>query len=172
MLDDEQVRELANCLEQAVPSPPDSKDDFERETRKPLAGEAKVYISLITEDKYGESLGPNPGIKIVANRNGYLRLALQFLRAATDPSVSPTSSNLPMRWHDLLAKDSIRVSSLQRKEEGIEYPDTPEPPKTWSERAKGVITTIICVTSLLFFIVSAMAGCNTVLNWFSAPKLP
>jgi hypothetical protein len=172
MLDDEQVREIANRLEQAVPSPPGSKDDFEREIHKPLAGEAKVYISLITEDEYGESLGPNPSIKIVANRNGYLRLALQFLRAAVDPSVPPTSSQLPMTWHDLLAKDSIHISSVLRKEEGIEYPDTQEPPKTWSERAKGVLTTIIVITLLLFFVASAMAGCNTVLNWFSAPKLP
>jgi len=100
-------------------------------------------------------------------------LAIHFLHAAIEPTKSPTSSQITLKWDDLLAKDSLYIGSMQRKEEGIEYPDTvPPDPETWVGRIKSFVALSVFLIGALFFVVSAMAGCNTVLRWFTSPTLP
>ena len=91
--------------------------------------------------------------EIVGNRNGYIRGALEFLRAAT-VELEPGYSGTPIDFNYLVPSErGILVKRLSRREDPL-IALTPKKKPTWRDRAR----MIGCISIFLFLVVCTFIG--------------
>jgi hypothetical protein len=101
----------------------------------------------------------------VANRRGYLRLGIEFLRAAYAPERDATSRQLAVDLGYVLDPDSeVDIDWLERKEDLQAGVSTSSRAYTWQRR----VVPLVVVTFLGLFLISAVVGFVTLLRWLTA----
>jgi hypothetical protein len=135
-LDEQKVREAIAMLDREVP----------REG-------ARVKLS-----QYGG--GPDEG-QIVANRNGYLRLGIEFLKGGfpyADEDAESTGASVDLEY--LVTSDStIKFDWFERRE--------PSEPGSMSANAVGIVVGLLFLAIGVAVIILAFVGAATVVSWFS-----
>ena len=112
--------------------------------------------------QYGEDVD---GIRLVANRAGFIRLASECLKAATAP-LPPGREVIQADWKYLFIQGSGAVSRISRADSVV----LPNPrPVTRSDRLRNLASVIVTLSVLLFLIACTLVGCVTIIsgvaNW-------
>jgi hypothetical protein len=132
-MDDSEVQRLVGELDTQV-----SKED------------AKLLVYV--EDDEG-------ACEIVGNRKGYLRAAIEMLRASAAP-LRPGDSITTVDFSYLGSDRSLIVKRLTRSED-IESALPPLKGTSWKEKAFG----IGCLAIFVFLVICALTGFADVVNW-------
>jgi hypothetical protein len=133
-MDDSEVQQLARELDAQVP-----KED------------AKLLVYV--DDDEG-------ACEIIGNRQGYLRAAIEMLRASATP-LGPGDSITSVDFSYLGNARSLIVKRLTRSED-IEAALPPLRVNSWKEKAFGVG----CLVIFVFLVICALTGFGDVVNWF------
>lgn len=107
---------------------------------------------------------PRYGIRLVANRAGFVRLAVECLRASTAPLQSGREV-LQVDWKYLFVQGSAIVTRISRTESVA-----PLPPVRLGrrERAANLALTILALAFVTFLIISTIVGGVTILGKISS----
>ena len=100
-----------------------------------------------------------PDCEIIGNRDGYLRAAAEFLRAA----IVPLASNAfitPIDFNYLVPSRGLPVRRLSRSSD-IDSILPPLHKRTWKDKALGVG----CITIFIFLAVCTFIGIGTIGGW-------
>jgi hypothetical protein len=133
-MDDSEVQRLVRELDAHV-----SKED------------AKLLVYAEDEDGTCE---------IIGNRKGYLRAAIEMLRASATP-LSTEESITSVDFSYLGSDKSLIVKRLTRSED-IESALPPPTVTSWKQTAFG----IGCLVILVFLVICALTGFMDLVNWF------
>lgn len=115
-------------------------------------GGAKLLIYVFEDDEPQEC-------EIIGNRNGYLRAAGEFLRAATVP-LEPSAFITPIDFNYLVPRRGLPVRRLSRSSD-LDAVLPPLHKRTWRNKAVG----IGCVTIFIFLAVCTFIGIGTIGGW-------
>jgi len=132
-MDDPRIQEIVNTL----------SDSTAKES-------AKVHLEWAEQ----------AGVRIVANRDGFIRLAIECLSAAV-ASLKPGFDTVQSDWKYLFVKGSSTVSRVSRTD-NVELPARPKP--TRLEKAKSTFAAVVVIAVLLFLLASVLVGCFTIVD--------
>ena len=121
----------------------------------PKGGSKLMILAYDETNYYGE---------VVGNRNGYLRAALEFLRAATVPLESDAFST-PIDFNYLVpSQGGLLVKRLSRRDD-VEAALQPKRQKTWKDQAKNKAAMVGCLSVFLFLAVCTLIGMVELGGW-------
>jgi hypothetical protein len=101
----------------------------------------------------------NSYCELIGNRSGYLRAALEFLRAAAVP-LEPNAFITPIDFNYLVPSRGVLVKRLSRQND-VEAALPPARKNTWKDKAFAVG----CVSILLLLAVCTLIGIGMVGSW-------
>jgi hypothetical protein len=113
--------------------------------------DAKLII--YTEDDEPEDC------EIIGNRDGYLRAAAEFLRAAIVP-LEPNAFITPVEFNYLVPSRGLPVKRLSRSSD-VEAILPPLHKRTWKDKVLGVG----CITIFILLAVCTFVGIGTIGGW-------
>ena len=113
---------------------------------------AKLLIYVEDEEEPQEC-------ELVGNRDGYLRAASEFLRAAT-VRLEPDAFITPIDFNYLVSSRGLQVKRLSRSSD-VEAILPPARKQTWKDKAFG----IGCLSILIFLAISAFIGIGQIGSW-------
>jgi len=100
--------------------------------------------------------GPDES-RVIANRRGYLRLGIEFLKAAFAPLEKQHLIKADIRY--LLTEDSdVGLNWFERRED--------LPAATPASKRVSVVGTTVALTALALIIICALVGLVTIVRWF------
>ena len=97
--------------------------------------------------------------ELIGNRNGYLRAALEFLRAAT-VRLEPNAFITPIDFNYLVPSRGLLVKRLSRQDD-VEAALPPTRQKTWKDKALA----LGCVSIVLLLAACTFIGIGTIFSW-------
>lgn len=100
------------------------------------------------------------GCELVGNRNGFVRLAIEMLRAAVI-RLQPGESFTPIQIDYLLRDRGMRFKRIVRQEDVAAALPPPRPKMTWN----GKIAAVGCLLLLAFFLMCSVIGGSVVARW-------
>jgi hypothetical protein len=111
--------------------------------------------------------GETPYCELVGNRNGYLRAAIEFLRAATI-DLESGGFITPVDFNYLVPGErGLLVKRLERRDDVLAaLPAKRE--KTWKDKVTEKAFAVGCLSILLFLAICALIGIAEVGNWIFA----
>jgi hypothetical protein len=100
------------------------------------------------------------GCELIGNRAGYLRLAIEMLKAATVP-LRPGDSFTPIQIDYLLHGRGMQFKRIVRQEDVETALPPPVPPRT----ARNRVAAAGCMLVLAFMLICVITGFLVVIGW-------
>lgn len=131
-MDDERIKRIVEELDDSVPKEGAEVDLFYKE----------------------------PGVDIVANKVGFIRLARESLASAIAP-LKPGREVVDIEFDYLFGASKKRSTKVSRTDR---VRPLPRPPRTRMDKAKAVFRLILVFALLLFLLASVLVGCVTIVG--------
>lgn len=102
-------------------------------------------------------------LDVLGIRNGYLRLALESLRASVAPHKNSNSNDIEADWKDLLSKYGASIRFIGRTENLDSFVNPVPELQGWG-KVRQVCTLVLFLAFLFFILASTVVGCTTIFS--------